>query len=89
MHFAVRLKLAFSITLHLARCFDVFSKGQVDVCMCLSEHVCSAGMRACVHACVGVPALCLHVCRYLFDVCPALRGWKVKCLISPRTQLAW
>lgn len=85
MHFAVRLKLAFSITLHLASCFDVFSKGQVDVCMCLSEHVCSAGMRACV----GVLALSVHVCRYLFDVCPALRGWKVNSLISLWTQLAW
>lgn len=69
MHFTVRLKLAFSITLHLARCFDVFSKGQVDVCMCLSEHVCSAGMRACVHAwafrlspfmCVGICLMCVQ-----------------------------
>lgn len=69
MHFAVRLKLAFSITLHLARCFDVFSKGQVDACMCVSEHVCSAGMHTHVRArafrlspfmCVGICLMCVQ-----------------------------
>lgn len=79
MHFALKLKLAFSITLLLLGCFDVFSKGQVCVCVYL-------GM--CVHACVCALGLFIDVCWYLFDVCPALRGWKVNSLISPWSQLA-
>lgn len=79
MHFALKLKLAFSITLLLLHFFDVFSKGQV--CVCVSACAC-----VCAHA--HALALFIHVCRYLFDVCPALRGWKVNSLISPWTQLA-
>lgn len=73
MHFALKLKLAFSITLLLPGSFDVFSKGQVCVCVCVR---------------VRCGSLFTHVCWYLFDVCPALQGWKVNSLISPRTQLA-
>lgn len=44
MHFALKLKLAFSITLLLLGCFDVFSKGQVCVC----ARVCSDSSHSCV-----------------------------------------
>lgn len=67
MHLALKLKLAFSITLLLLGCFDVFSKGQVCVCVCVSDLVCA---RVRVYA-LG---FFIDVCWYLFDVCPALRG---------------
>lgn len=42
MHFALKLKLAFSITLLLPDCFDVCSKGQVcvSVSVCVYKCVC-------------------------------------------------
>lgn len=52
------------------------------VCLCVL-HTCTY-----THAWAGALAPRIHVCRYLFDVCPALRGWKVNSLISPWTQLA-
>ena len=53
-----------------------FQKGR---CVCLSVCVC---------VCVCALGLFIDVCWYLFDVCPALQGWKVNSLISPWTQLA-
>lgn len=54
-------------------------------CLYQAALMCSQKGR-CV--CARVLALFTHVCRYLFDVCPALPGWKVNSLISPWTQLA-
>lgn len=51
MHFALKLKLAFSITLLLPGCFDVFSKGQVCVCI-----------HACVHGCWLFSLMCVGIC---------------------------
>lgn len=55
MHFALKLKLAFSITLLLPSGFDVFSKGQV--CACLSEHVCAR-----VYVCWLFSFMCVGIC---------------------------
>lgn len=55
MHFALKLKLAFSITLFLLGCFDLFPKGQV--CVRVSTRACAQGMHgraASFHSCVSV-----------------------------------
>lgn len=61
MHFALKLKLAFSITLFLLGCFDVFSKGQVCVCAYLS--VCAVRAWVCwvfSFMCVGICLMCVQ-----------------------------
>lgn len=74
---ALKLKLAFSITLLLPLRFDVFSKGQVR-----------ASTR-CVHFCVSAPCDSSHSCTGICLKCvQPYGGWKVNPLISPWTQLA-
>lgn len=61
MDFALKLKLAFSITLLLPGCFDVFSKGQV--CARLSERVCARVCWLFSFMCVGICLMCVQPYR--------------------------